>query len=373
MILTPPVAQSLTIHSDSADISLDATGRWKTFRSDKGVFRNTLTGKVVYSALNHVEIISERQKELLKKDLLRELNKLIHLAENGKITEEESSLKSSEARVSALKNGLNWITLHESNSAERFKSVYPEKITMLPPDRYKDIVILPATGCPHSECTFCSLYDDAGFKPLSNIEFENHLKGVKNLFGDALEERTGIFLGSASALSLGQRKMTGVIEKLMEEFGFLKRGVATFFDPYHAPRRNSADFKVLKDLGLRQVTIGLESGLPELRGLWGKSPQLNSFSEAVRQLKKAGIQVAITILTGFDAGAFHQKHVEATSEIVRSLPLEKSDIIYLSPYFPARLTERESTIQLQSFKKVLKNESNAKVVSYHVDRFHYFV
>lgn len=373
MILTPSDSQSLAIHSDVADVSIDATGRWKTFRTEKGVFRNTLSGEVVHSRKRHVEVLNARQRSLLKSELVRELKRFIHLAEKEGIPEDESSIKDPDRQIASLEKGLDWLRDEESDSKENFRAVYPEEITMLPPDRYKDIVVLPATGCPHSECTFCSLYDDAGFKPLGKAQFQKHLKGIKSLFGEAIEERTGIFMGSASALSLGQRRMVLVLEQLIETFGFLKRGVATFFDPYHAPERTVSDYAELEALGLRQATIGLESGLPELRGLWGKSPELNPFKDAVKQLKEANIQVALTVLTSFDKGDLHREHTNATIDVLRDLPLSPTDIIYLSPYFPARMSEHESLAQLKSFKKGLKEVINAKVVSYHVDRFHYFV
>ena len=362
----------LAIHVDPISLTLDSEGRWRTFRLADRQFRRLVNGHAVELVGDEIHDLSRNAVQGLQAMINHHLKELIIKANTQQVPDESCNISDSDLLAKHLVRASESITDDLDQIEELFLRAYPEPISMLPPDRYRDLVLLPATGCPSTKCTFCTLYTGAGFQIFSPSQFEEHVESVRQLFGNAINEKTGIFLGSASALSLSQRRFTGVLLIIKDKLGSFKRGIASFYDPYHAPKRAKFEYDELRKLGLRQVTIGLESGSGLLRQLWGKSPDLSLLKNTIDTLKASKIQVALTILTGFHAKENYLNHIDDTTTFIRSLPLDHTDILYLSPLDPSPVTESISTEQVHSLKSRLREVTPARVVPYFVNTFRYY-
>lgn len=255
--------------------------------------------------------------------------------------------------------------------AARFGAAYPEPVEILPPDRYRDIVLKPAIGCPNAGCSFCAFYAGRRFRPLKSSEFGAHLDAVEALFGPLLAGRKGVFLGSASAASLADTRLLDVLAQIGERWGSLARGVATFLDPDHAPRRTEADWRALADAGLTRVVSGLETGLPELRQELGKSPDLDAFIAPIRAQRAAGLPVGLTVLAGVGDEAEQEPHVRETARVIEQMALGPDDLVYVSPVadsMPEDALERATRALIQA----LREHTEAPVAPYAMHRFGYF-
>lgn len=361
----------MTLHIDPVSITLDSEGNWRTFRRGDRLFRRLAEGRVV-EIKNTLRELSTGQIRKLQRLLTQEMKNMASKAKRGNIPDEACNIHAPEVQHFLLIRAAKLAKTNPKKTRERYSEAYPEAITMLPPDRYRDLVLLPALGCPSGACTFCTLYDSGGFQVFSNQQFREHIDRVIKLFGHAIKDRTGVFLGSASALSLSQRRLVNILSIIKRKVGSYERGIASFLDPYHAPKRKPADYLQLKKLGLQQLTIGLETGSGLLRKRWGKSGDLEVLREVVEVLKKAGLTVALTVLTAFHSDVNHLRHQQDTADLLNILPLTPNDIIYISPLKPNVLTTAASRQQIQTLKEVFRSVSEAKVVPYRVDRFRYF-
>lgn len=165
--------------------------------------------------------------------------------------------------------------------------------------------------------------------------------------------------------------MLAILERLEQWMPHPKRGIAAFLDPDHAPDRRVQDYRELAELGLSHVTIGLETGSAALRNQMGKAGNLKAVTKAIEILKKADIQVALTVLVGPGGAGAAVKHREETARAVAELPLDKKDLIYLSPLedsMPASRLELE-TDRLQNH---LRSVSIARISPYRMHLFRYF-
>ncbi len=121
--------------------------------------------------------------------------------------------------------------------AKRYGAVYPEEVAILPPDRYGDIVIAPAIGCPNRKCTFCAFYRNKPYKVLSEAALVEHFADVGRLYCGKMHSACGVFLGLANAMALSQRRLVFCLDEICKRFGALKKGVATFADPDFSAKR----------------------------------------------------------------------------------------------------------------------------------------
>ena len=268
-----------------------------------------------------------------------------------------------------LRVAAQWTAETFAEERRRFAVAYPEPVPILPPHRYRDVVVLPATGCPNHSCTFCDFYRDRPFVALDDAAFEAHLAEVIRLFGRALPQRGGVFLGSGSALSVSDRVLLRRLPRIMERVGPLQRGIAAFHNPDLGKRRTVAQWQALRDAGLVDVTVGLETGLPRLREALHKSPDTARFATSVADIKAAGIDVAVTVLLGVGAPADAAAHRAATAALIAEMPLDARDRVYLSPLTEA-LSRTEARAEMRRFRGALRTD--ATVGAYLVERFAYF-
>ncbi len=353
-------------------IRIDGEGRWCTFRRGYHFYRRTMDGQVVKRRAERTEILDDSSAEAVHREIGDVLSRSIRQIRSGSgalVLSGDDPTRT--ALACALEKSASWTPEDYAGETVRFEQAYPEKVPILPPDRYRDLVVLPATGCPNGACSFCAFYRGRGFRPLSSQAFEKHLFQVKRLFGKAGAGRNGVFLGSANALALSQKRMLHIQEMVNAVFGSRKRGIAAFYDPEYAPQRSVRDWVELAGLDLTRLVIGLETGLPKLRNRLGKKAHPDLVARAVGDLKRGGIQLGLTILLGAGGPISATAHREATVSFVQDLSLDDRDLIYLSPLegsLEPDLMEEESI----RFRLELKSRTAAKVMPYHMEHYHYY-
>ncbi|MGO9245491.1 MAG: radical SAM protein [Verrucomicrobiia bacterium] len=252
--------------------------------------------------------------------------------------------------------------------AERFHSIYG-RVAVLPPDQYNALVLQATEGCAYSCCLFCELYRDAVYGRKTPAQFAKHVTDAIAYHGKALRGRRSIFLGEANALSLPHEDLVKIFGVLHEHFelpphteehvpaswwlGHETRfdGVSTFLDAFAGPGRTTADFEELRELGLRRVYVGLETGDDDLLKWLCKPATSEGIAQCVTSLKTAGLTVGVIALLGAGGREFAEAHVRETARLINNLPLGRDDFIYFSPlvtYPNSRYTEQTSALQIES-------------------------
>ena len=332
-------------------VRLDDLGRWCTFRQAGEFYRRSLDGRIVIGA--DARLLTNDEHDRLHQRVIKWIHSL----------DDENEI---------INRAKNQTADDYQMVAKLYNEAYPEPVTILPPDRYQDVVLQPARGCPNRQCTFCAFYKDKPYQVLSSGQLNQHFQAVEQLLGPGFGGRDGVFLGSANALALSQRRLLPVLERIRQQVPGLKRGIACFADPDFSARRTTADWQKLADLGLRHVVIGLETGWPALRASLGKSGDLGKTTEQVAQLHSAGISPGITLLTGACEPELQSENIRRTTAFLEELNLTASDLVYLSPISNAGIVAAEALAEQQRLKTILKGEILAKVVPYQMQRFNYY-
>lgn len=348
---------------EALSFRLDSEGRWCSARLGARFYQRTLRGDVIVDNRQLDDIAAER----VERDIRRQLQGVRAELARGDLADIAPPAQQQ------LRQLLLRACEHPPSRpaiAQQFDQAYSELVPILPPDRYRDIVVLPATGCPNARCSFCAFYKDSPFRSRSLADFEQHLQLVRTLFGDSIAARDGVFLGSANALALPQKKILPVLASVDACLGQRKRGVASFFDPEHASRRSREDWCDLAGGGLSQVVIGLETGLASLRRALGKSDDLSLLQQAIADIRAAQIRVGLTLLVGAGDVAEAARQRDATAAFIQALELAAGDVIYLSPLKGCAWPELDNHYAL--FRRQLRAHTAAKVVHYSMDKFRYF-
>ena len=250
--------------------------------------------------------------------------------------------------------------------AEKFHSIYG-RVAVLPPDQYNSLVLQATEGCAYSSCLFCELYRGVFYGRKTPDQFSRHLKDAIAYHGDALRSRRSIFLGEANALTLSQRDLVEIFGVLRHHFEFPLHGdepvpanwwlghktrfdgVSTFLDAFTGPHRTAKEFAELRDLGLRRVYVGLETGDDNLLKWLCKPATRESIARCVTNLKEVGLVVGVIALLGAGGRDFAQAHIRETTRLINDLPLGRDDFIYFSPlviYPDGRYAEQTRALEM---------------------------
>ncbi len=352
--------------ADRLYLRLDAEARWTAFGEGGAVFRRAVSGEIVRPLGASTIRLDAAEAETVHAWVVRRAGEILEaLASDPRsfdVTGDADDLRA-RLRRAACGEGTS-----PAEQAKRFQLAYAEPVPILPPHRYRDLVLQPATGCPNHSCTFCAFYRDRPFRALSEGEFAAHLAAVRDLFGAALAERDGIFLGSASALSLPDAVLHDRLRTVREAFGRPRRGVAAFLDPDRGQERTPTAWAARREDGLVEAAIGLETGDPDLREEVGKSGDLDRVRRAVANLETAGLAVSATLLVGLGGEARRTRHREASVAAVARLPLSARDVVYLSPLAESLPPDRLAA-EIAAWRDALRAVTPARIGEYRIDRF----
>jgi radical SAM superfamily enzyme YgiQ (UPF0313 family) len=291
-----------------------------------------------------------------------------------------------EEDLEALNAVLHWTPEKLSAEKARFYDVY-NPIGVLPPDQYRSIVVQASEGCSWNRCTFCTLYRDREFRIKDEPQLRQHIENIKALHGKALADRKSIFIGDANALTIPHARLHRSMEIIREAFPEQANALHSFLDIFSSLSKDTDYFEQLRRLGLKKVYIGLESGSEELLRFLDKPVEPKNVIPLVKNLKDAGINVAVIIMAGIGGHRFAEGHRRDTIDVLSKLPLDLGDQIYISaltasekmPYLQVAenagiepMTAEELAEQVDYFRRSLQTRfTSAKISTYDLAEFIY--
>ena len=152
----------------------------------------------------------------------------------------------------------------------------------------------------------------------------------------------------------------------------LRRGVAGFWDPEHAPRRDARDWARLHELGLVRVHVGLETGDAELRAAFGKEASLAALFAGLAPMRGAGLRTSVSRCwrSATVSRRSSTRHREASARAVAEMQLTREDFVYVSPLLCPESERLEE--EARELEAALRRATAGKVVPYAAQRFGYY-
>ena len=278
-----------------------------------------------------------------------------------------------------------FFAFHEAD-ARAFSTLFP-KIPILPPDTYRALYVRIQEGCPWNRCAFCTFYKDERYRVVPSPELETQLAHLRGYWRRAIRSRHGFFLGDANAVAvpaavLSERLM--LIRKAFPEPELVE--FHSFVDYFAGPHRTAGEWRALGAEGLRRLSLGVESGDVRLMELVDKPANLHDIISLVQSVNEAGVAINLIFLVGLGGRLLREAHLSGSLRLIQSLPLARTDRIYLSPLVidPAQpyasvshrenwkeLTEQELRNELDLWQREVRNVTRAQISPYHIRQFIY--
>ncbi len=154
-------------------------------------------------------------------------------------------------------------------------------------------------GCTHNRCKFCTMYKDVRFRPQPMELIEEDLQELTKLVSNAKT----IQLLSANPLVMTYNKLKPILEKINEylpeiEYIYAATRVSDL------KNKTVEELESLRELGLREISLGVESGDDWTLERVNKGYSSQDIIEQCQKLTDAGIDFWMSFLNGV-AGKEH--------------------------------------------------------------------
>lgn len=211
-------------------------------------------------------------------------------------------------------------------------------------------------GCTHNRCKFCTMYKEVPFR-MSPMEWiEEDLKELALYDPDA---RT-IQLLSANPLVLSYDKLVPIFELIHK---YLPKMEYIYMAGRVTDLKNKTvdELKKLKELGMREISLGVESGDDWTLDRIHKGYYAEDILEQCHKLEEAGIDYWMTFLNGVAGRSHSHEHAVNSAKIFSQCKpmLVGTSGLTLFPGTPLLeevqrgefdpLTEKEMLVELKTF------------------------
>ncbi|MGP0068971.1 MAG: hypothetical protein ACLQGP_35895 [Isosphaeraceae bacterium] len=222
---------------------------------------------------------------------------------------------------------------------ERYLGTYGP-LPFLPPDCLNAIVLQATLG--HAGGHSFGLGRSAEYYVRSGTEFEQHAREVAALWGRRLAQTRVAFLAGSDVLRRPVGDVAAYLDAVKMAFPLQPadateadssapriEGIHAFLDDFTPPLPDRSAWSQFAAGGLVRLSLGVESGDPTIRAVYGKHWADEEFRTCVADIKAAGLAVSLMTLVGAGGVDRAESHVRETSALIQTLDLRAGDHVFL--------------------------------------------
>lgn len=204
---------------------------------------------------------------------------------------------------------------------------YDEPLFRPPAEAYSAI-IQATLGCSWNRCAFCEMYTSKKFKVRSIDELKPEIEALSRMYSGAKK----VFLADGNAFVFSANKLIPILEEINKHFGRIQR-VSSYSMPRDILSKSDEELKTLRELGLKLLYIGIETGDDELLKLIDKGETSSSTVEGILKAHNAGIETSLMIINGLGGKKYTQQHAINSAKIINQInPKFLSTLTLSMPY-----------------------------------------
>jgi hypothetical protein len=228
---------------------------------------------------------------------------------------------------------------------ERYLGTYGP-LPFLPPDCLNAVVLQATLG--HADGRSFGMGSTAEYYVRTLKEFEQHAREVAALWGRRLLQSRVVFLAGSDVLRRPVEDIAAYLDTIRQVFPIQPKastregdlagidsntprleGIHAFLDDFTTPRPDRAAWCKFAERGLVRLSLGVESGDPSVRAVYGKNWVAKELRSCVADLKAAGLAVSLMTLVGAGGIERAEMHVRETATLIQTLDLCPGDHVFL--------------------------------------------
>lgn len=166
-----------------------------------------------------------------------------------------------------------------------------------------------AVGCSYNACKFCTLFKHLKYRELPLEEIEAELARVQRVGGNPKR----VFLGDGNAFGVATDKLLTILGLVHQYFPNCE-GVNMDATVTNIQEKSDEELKALKEAGVDQLYLGIETGLDDVLTFMCKDHNLEEVYGAIERLHKFGLDYDAHMMTGIAGKGRGMENAEAIAE-----------------------------------------------------------
>jgi len=220
-----------------------------------------------------------------------------------------------------------------------------------PPSEADSLILQVTIGCSHNKCTFCGSFKDKKFRVRKFEEIKEDIEEAK-AYAKYIRK---VFLADGDALILSQKRLLPILKAIKDAFPKLER-IGIYGNTKSILNKSVEELKVLKDLGVGIIYLGVESGDQVVLDMVNKGTKLDDTAEAAKRVKDAGIILSVTVLLGLGGVERSAVHAEETGKFLSRIDPDYAGAlsVILVPGTPLAEAVKKGTFQVPTPYQLLE-------------------
>lgn len=200
--------------------------------------------------------------------------------------------------------------------------------TLYRPPSEADSLILQATiGCSYNECTFCGMYRDKRFRVRKLDELKDEIAWARSTLGARVAK---VFLADGDALIAKTSYLHAILDELRAAFPDLRR-VSCYSSPQSLQVRTVPEMSKLREAGLTQYYLGIESGHDEVLARLVKGVDAAEMIRVAGKATEAGVKLSTMILLGAGGRRLSVEHARESARVVNAIQPRFVSTLVMTP------------------------------------------
>ena len=180
-----------------------------------------------------------------------------------------------------------------------------------PPFEARSLLLQVTTGCSHNRCSFCTMYRDEPFRVEPLDQIEEDLAEARQYVPNV----TRVFLENGDPFALSADRLEQIAVMI---HAYLPRveTIAMYASIKNVIGKSDEELRRLRNLGINELNIGVESGLDEALVYMNKGYTSDQAKHELNRLKSAGIDYGANIILGCAGPERRHENAVATAALL---------------------------------------------------------
>ena len=180
-----------------------------------------------------------------------------------------------------------------------------------PPFEARSLLLQVTTGCSHNRCSFCTMYRDEPFRVEPLEQIEEDLAEARQYVPNV----TRVFLENGDPFALSADRLEQIAGMIREYLPRVET-IAMYASIKNVIGKSDEELRRLRNLGINELNIGVESGLDEALTYMNKGYTSEQAKYELNRLKSAGIDYGANIILGCAGPERRHENAVATAALL---------------------------------------------------------
>lgn len=209
----------------------------------------------------------------------------------------------------------------------------------VPMDQAYSVAVPVTIGCSWDKCLYCDLNQHNKFAFFGIEKIEEKLIMLKDYYSSKRNPVKKVVMAGGNPFCLDTKTLIKII-KLIKKYFPETESIASFARADDILRKSIEDLQKLRELGMKELTIGIESGNDEVLEFHNKGVTVQDNFDALNKLEQCDIAYSTYIMVGLGGRELSRENAIDTGKFISGFNPKVIIVVTLVLFKNARLVQK---------------------------------